>query len=62
MDVKDISLSRIDRQIIRLSLMLRQAQLRRSINNETDGSILAIRQEQFRYLDSLINTFRGDEK
>jgi hypothetical protein len=57
-----MELSNVDRQVIRQALLLRQAQLRRSINNETDMSIMAIRQEQFRHIDALINTFRGDSK
>ena len=55
-----MELSNVDRQVIRQALLLRQAQLRRAINVETDSSILAIRQEQFRYIESLINSFRGD--
>ena len=62
MQMQDVPLSNVDRQVIRQSLLLRQAQLRRSINSETDSSIMAIRQEQFRYIDALINTFRGDAK
>jgi hypothetical protein len=55
-----MELSNVDRQVIRQALLLRQAQLRRAINAETDSSILAIRQEQFRHIDALINSFRGD--
>lgn len=62
MQTQDVPLSNLDRQVIRQSLLLRQAQLRRSINSETDSSIMAIRQEQFRHIDALINTFRGDAK
>jgi len=57
-----MQLSDHDRRVIREALLLRQAQLRRAINVETDGSILAIRQEQFRHIDALINSFRGDAK
>ena len=59
---QDFPLSNVDVQVIRQALLLRQAQLRRSINNETDSSIMAIRQEQFRHLDLLINMFRGELK
>ena len=59
---QDFPLTTVDVQVIRQSLLLRQAQLRRSINNETDSSIMAIRQEQFRHLDLLINMFRGEPK
>lgn len=55
-----MELSNVDRQVIRQALLLRQAQLRRAINTETDSSIMAIRQEQFRHIDALINSFRGD--
>ena len=56
-----MELSNADRQVIRQALLLRQAQLRRAIDRETDGSIQAIRREQFRHIDALINSFRGDE-
>ena len=48
-----------DIAVIRQALLLRQAQLRRSIATETDSSILRIRQEQFRHVDMLINNFRS---
>lgn len=57
-----MQLSEVDRQVIRQALLLRQAQLRRAINSETDSSIMAIRQEQFRHIDALINSFRGEGK
>lgn len=53
-----MDLSNADRQVIRQALLLRQAQLRRAINVETDSSILAIRQEQFKHLDRLVDMFR----
>ena len=56
-----MELSNADRQVIRQALLLRQAQLRRAIDRETDGSIQAIRREQFHHIDALINSFRGDE-
>ena len=55
-----MELSNVDRQVIRQALLLRQAKLRRAINVETDSSILAIRHEQFRHIESLINSFRSD--
>ena len=57
-----MQLSEVDRQVIRQALLLRQAQLRRAINSETDSSIMAIRQEQFRHIDALITSFRGEGK
>ena len=44
--------------VIRQSLLLRQAQLRRSIGTETDSSILRIRQEQFAFVESLVSKLR----
>lgn len=47
-----------DIAVIRQSLMLRQAQLRRALNTETDSSILAIRRQQFDHLTSLIASLK----
>lgn len=55
-----MQLTDADRQVIRQALLLRQAQLRRAIDRETDASIQAIRREQFRHIDALINSFRGE--
>ena len=55
-----MELSNADREVIFQALLLRQAQLRRAINTETYSSIMAIRQEQFRHIESLINSFRGE--
>jgi hypothetical protein len=58
MSIQNFSLTYAEILVIRQSLLLRQSQLRRSIDKETDSSIMAIRQEQFRNLDKLIDTFR----
>ena len=58
---QDFPLTVPDVAVIRQALLLRQAQLRRSIASETDSSILRIRQEQFRHVDMLINTFRSTD-
>jgi len=55
---QDYPLTVLDARVIREALLLRSAQLRRAINAETDASILRIRQEQFRHVDNLVNTFR----
>ena len=47
-----------DIAVMRQSLMLRQAQLRRALNTETDSSILAIRRQQFDHLTSLIASLK----
>lgn len=52
-----LEFSSADLAVIRQALLLRQAQLRRAINVETDSSILAIRQQQFKYIESLLNSF-----
>lgn len=56
---QDYPLTLSDVAVIRQALLLRQAQLRRAIAAETDSSILRIRQEQFRHVDILVNTFRS---
>jgi hypothetical protein len=50
-------LSSAEVAIVRQALMLRSAQLRRAINTETDSAILAIRQQQFKIVDTLVATF-----
>lgn len=56
-----MQLSDVDRQIILSSLLLRQAQLRRAINGETDSAVVALRQAQLRQVDELIFSFRSGD-
>lgn len=43
---------------IRQSLMLRQAQLRRAMDKETDTNIFAIRRQQFDHLTRLLDSLK----
>ena len=52
-----IEISDNDRSIVRQSLMLRIAQLRRAIDREVDADILRIRREQFAHIQGLSDRF-----
>ena len=52
-----IEISDNDRSIVRQALMLRIAQLRRSIDREVDADILRIRREQLAYIQGLSDRF-----